>query len=198
MSANDVALTRQYKIDFADSDSQRRLVKLAKDGDAHAFGLLYDGYIERIYRYIYFRVTDEETAEDLTSQVFSKAWENLDRYKPSGAPFIAWLYTIARNAVIDYFRTRKETVALDEIASLSSAGPSPDELVEFHFETEALRDALKSLTDEQQQVVVLKFIAGMTTDEIARQLGKRPSAIRALQMRGLQALARQMEKKAAL
>jgi RNA polymerase sigma-70 factor (ECF subfamily) len=158
--------------------------------------MLYDGYIERIYRYIYFRVTDEETAEDLTSQVFSKAWENLDRYKPSGAPFIAWLYTIARNAVIDHFRTRKETVGLDEIASLSSAGPSPDELVELHFETEALRDALKSLTDEQQQVVVLKFIAGMTTDEIAKQLGKRPSAIRALQMRGLQALARQMEKKA--
>jgi RNA polymerase sigma-70 factor (ECF subfamily) len=195
MSANDVALTRRYNFEFPDSDSQRRLVQLAKNGDANAFGLLYDGYIERIYRYIYFRVTDDETAEDLTSQVFSKAWENLDRYKPSGAPFIAWLYTIARNAVIDHFRTRKETVALDEVASLSSAGPSPDEVVELHFETEALRDALQSLTDEQQQVVVLKFIAGMTTDEIAKQLGKRPSAIRALQMRGLQALARQMEKK---
>jgi RNA polymerase sigma-70 factor (ECF subfamily) len=195
MSANDVALTRRYNFEFPDSDSQRRLVQLAKNGDANAFGLLYDGYIERIYRYIYFRVTDDETAEDLTSQVFSKAWENLDRYKPSGAPFIAWLYTIARNAVIDHFRTRKETVALDEVASLSSSGPSPDEVVELHFETEALRDALQSLTDEQQQVVVLKFIAGMATDEIAKQLGKRPSAIRALQMRGLQALARQMEKK---
>ena len=195
MSANDVTLTRRYNFEFPDGDSQRRLVRLAKDGDADAFGLLYDGYIERIYRYIYFRVTDEVTAEDLTSQVFSKAWENLDRYKPSGAPFIAWLYTIARNAVIDHFRTRKETVGLDEIASLSSNGPSPDEVVELHFETEALRDALQSLTDEQQQVVVLKFIAGMTTDEIAQQLGKRPSAIRALQMRGLQALARQMEKK---
>jgi len=195
MSANDVTLTRRYNFEFPDGDSQRRLVRLAKDGDADAFGLLYDGYIERIYRYIYFRVTDEVTAEDLTSQVFSKAWENLDRYKPSGAPFIAWLYTIARNAVIDHFRTRKETVGLDEIASLSSAGPSPDDVVELHFETEALREALQSLTDEQQQVVVLKFIAGMTTDEIAKQLGKRPSAIRALQMRGLQALARQMEKK---
>lgn len=195
MSANDVTLTRRYNFEFPDGDSQRRLVSLAKDGDADAFGLLYDGYIERIYRYIYFRVTDEVTAEDLTSQVFSKAWENLDRYKPSGAPFIAWLYTIARNAVIDHFRTRKETVALDEVASLSSGGPSPDDVVELHFETEALREALQSLTDEQQQVVVLKFIAGMTTDEIAKQLGKRPSAIRALQMRGLQALARQMEKR---
>ena len=195
MSANDVTLTRRYNFEFPDGDSQRRLIGLAKDGDADAFGLLYDGYIERIFRYIYFRVTDEVTAEDLTSQVFSKAWENLDRYKPSGAPFIAWLYTIARNAVIDHFRTLKETVGLDEVASLSSAGPSPDDVVELHFETEALREALQSLTDEQQQVVVLKFIAGMTTDEIAKQLGKRPSAIRALQMRGLQALARQMERK---
>jgi RNA polymerase sigma-70 factor (ECF subfamily) len=172
---------------------EAELVRLAKSGDSDAFARLYDGYIERIYRYIFFRVADEETAEDLTSQVFYKAWEHLPRYKPSGAPFLAWLYTIARNAVIDHYRTRKETVALEEAIPLADDGPDPEDQVEFHFESQALRVALHSLTSDQEQVLVLKFIAGMTTEEISRQLGKRAGAIRALQMRALQALARKLE-----
>jgi RNA polymerase sigma-70 factor, ECF subfamily len=172
---------------------EARLVKLAKSGDSDAFGDLYDGYIDRIYRYVYFRVAEVQTAEDLASQVFLKAWENLDRYKPSGAPFLAWLYTIARNAVIDHYRTRKETVALDEALGLSSDGIAPDEQAELHFETESLREAIRTLTEDQQQVLILKFISGMTTDEIAHQLGKRSGAVRALQMRALQALSKLME-----
>jgi RNA polymerase sigma-70 factor (TIGR02952 family) len=176
--------------DFSDPSLSRDLVKLAQSGDTDAFGMLYDGYMEKIYRYIFFRVTDEQTAEDLTSQVFCKAWENLNRYKSTGAPFGAWLYTIARNAVIDHYRTRKETVSLEEVTSLASDGPAPEDQTELKFELETLNEALQVLTDEQQQVLVLKFIAGMSTDEIADQLGKRAGAIRALQMRGLQALSR--------
>jgi RNA polymerase sigma-70 factor (ECF subfamily) len=172
---------------------ERALVKRAKAGDPDAFASLYDGYIERIYRYIYFRVADEQTAEDLAAHVFTKAWENLGRYKLGATPFVAWLYTIARNAVIDHYRTRKEVVALDDVLALSADGPAPDEAVEKQFEAEALRVAMRSLTDDQQQVLVLKFIAGMTTEEIAEQLGKRAGAVRALQMRALQALAKYME-----
>lgn len=172
---------------------ESRLVKLARDGDPEAFASLYDGYFERIYRYVYFRVADEQTAEDLTSQVFLKAWENIGRYKPSGAPLLAWLYTIARNAVIDHYRTRKETVALDEVIGLASEASAPDEEAELHFEAESLRLALKTLTDDQQQVLIFKFISGMTTEEIARHLGKRSGAVRALQMRALQALSRTLE-----
>jgi RNA polymerase sigma-70 factor (ECF subfamily) len=172
---------------------EARLVKHAKSGDSEAFGVLYDGYFERIYRYVYFRVAEAQTAEDLASQVFLKAWENLGRYKPSGAPFLAWLYTIARNAVIDHYRTRKETVALEDALGLSSDGLAPDEQAELHFETEAIRKAMQTLTQDQQQVLVLKFISGMSTDEIAHQLGKRSGAVRALQMRALQALSKIME-----
>ncbi len=190
------AQTRRARNDFSNSETDRQseLVRLAKAGDAEAFGHLYETYLDRIYRYIYFRVTDEQTAEDLISQVFTKAWENLDRYQPSGRPFIAWLYTIAHNTVIDHYRTRKDTVAIENTISLASDAPSPHEQVELHFEAENLRAALQTLTPEQQQVIVLKFISGMSTDEIAGQLKKSAGAIRALQMRALQALAKQMEK----
>ena len=196
MSAIQAAQTRRTRNDFSNSETDRQseLVTLAKAGDAEAFGHLYETYLDRIYRYIYFRVTDEQTAEDLISQVFTKAWENLDRYQPSGRPFIAWLYTIAHNTVIDHYRTRKDTVAIENTISLASDAPSPHEQVELHFEADNLRAALQTLTPEQQQVIVLKFISGMSTDEIAGQLHKSAGAIRALQMRALQALAKQMER----
>jgi RNA polymerase sigma-70 factor (ECF subfamily) len=108
-------------------------------------------------------------------------------------PFIAWLYMSARNALIDHYRTRKEVVALDDIVARSSDGTAPEEAAELRIETESLRAAMRTLTEEQQQVIVLKFIAGMTTDEIASQLGKRAGAVRALQMQALQALAWLME-----
>ncbi len=194
MSAIPTVQSRHARNDFCNSqtDRQSELVLLAKAGDAEAFGHLYEAYLDRIYRYIYFRVTDEQTAEDLISQVFMKAWENLGRYQPSGRPFIAWLYTIAHNTVIDHYRTRKETIAIENTVSLASDAPSPHEQVELHFEADNLRAALHTLTPEQQQVVVLKFLAGMTTDEIASQLMKSAGAVRALQMRALQALAKQM------
>jgi RNA polymerase sigma-70 factor (ECF subfamily) len=188
MSTENAVINMRWKSAPLDSDLQRNLLERAKTGDSEAFAQLYDDCIERIYRYIFFRVTDEQTAEDLTSQVFFKAWENLDRCKSTGAPFIAWLYTIARNAVIDYYRTRKHTVALEAAASLASDELRPDERTELNFEAESLREALQELTADQQRVVVLKFIAGMSTDEIAQHLGKRPGAVRALQMRALQAL----------
>src|SRR3990172_3766788 len=86
---------------------EKHFVHQAKSGDADAFARLYDAYVERVYRYIFFRVADDQTAEDLTSLVFLRVWEHLSRYRLDGS-FLAWLYTIARNAVIDHYRTRKE------------------------------------------------------------------------------------------
>lgn len=171
---------------------EARLVREAQSGDADSFARLYDAYFERVYRYIYFRVSDDQTAEDITSQVFLKAWENLSRYRPSGH-FLAWLYTIARNQVIDHYRTRKETVPLDEVGNLSAGSQAVDEQVQLRFELQAMRDALQFLTEDQQQVLILKFIAGLDTHEIAKQMKKGEGAIRALQMRALQALAKYLE-----
>jgi RNA polymerase sigma-70 factor (ECF subfamily) len=175
-----------------DLSDEARLVQQAKSGDAGAFGQLYDASVDRVYRYIFYRVTDEQTAEDLTSQVFLKAWENLHRYQPTG-PFAAWLYSIARNAVIDHYRTHKPTVALDEVAATIGQDAKLDETVDLKSEVKSLRAAMQYLTDEQREVLTLKFISGMDTIEISRRMRKSEGAVRALQMRALQALGRVME-----
>jgi RNA polymerase sigma-70 factor (ECF subfamily) len=166
------------------------LVQRACAGDADAFGQLYDSYLDRIYRYIYFRITDEATAEDLTSKVFLKAWENLNHYKPTSTPFIGWLYTIAHNAVIDHYRTHRPTTDLDEVVELRASEPLPDEQVESKLEGETLRRALQRLTQPQRDVVSMKLLQGLSTDEIAKFVGKSAGAVRALQMRALQTLAK--------
>jgi RNA polymerase sigma-70 factor, ECF subfamily len=124
------------------------LVRQAKSGDSDAFAQLYDAYLERVYRYVFFRVTDEETAEDLTSQVFLKAWEHLDHYQLTSTPFLAWLYTIARNQVIDHYRTHKETLTLEDAVSLPAEGDGVDDEVQVKFELQDVREALQFLTEE--------------------------------------------------
>lgn len=174
---------------------ERRLVWQAKSGDAEAFAQLYDAYVERVYRYIYFRVTDDTLAEDLTSQVFLKAWESLDGYQAGGSPYLAWLYTVAKNLVIDYYRSRRQTVDLDEAVHLAADTPTPDEEAQGRSEQRDMREALQRLTDEQQQVLILRFISGLSTEETAAAMGKRPGAVRALQMRALQTLSKHMQEK---
>lgn len=171
------------------------LIRQARSGNSEAFAQLYDAYLERVYRFIYFRVSDDETAEDLTSQVFLKAWENLERYKVSSSPYIAWLYTIARNLVIDYYRTKKESLSLDDAVSVASEAQPPVEEVEVRLDLEAMRDALHSLTEDQQQVLILRFIDGLPNENIAKMMNRKEGAIRALQMRALQTLSKRMKEK---
>lgn len=174
---------------------EARLVHQAKSGDSEAFAQLYDAYVERVYRYILFRVSEDDITEDLVSQVFLKAWQNLDRYKTGSSPFIAWLYTIARNLVIDYHRAKKVMVPLEEARALPSDAQSPGEEVEMRFDLQAMRDALQFLTGDQQQVLILKYIAGLPNENIAKIMKKQEGTIRGLQMRALQILAKYMHEK---
>jgi RNA polymerase sigma-70 factor (ECF subfamily) len=174
---------------------EAHLVDRAKAGDPQAFARLYDACVERITRYIYFRVSDESDMEDLVSQVFLKAWENLDRYKPGTSPFVAWLYRIARNLVIDHYRTRRTTLPLEEAAALPSDISMPDDEAQLRFDLEAMRDGLQALSADQQQALILKYIAGLPNDSIARIMNKQEGTVRGLQMRGLQTLAKYMKER---
>ena len=174
---------------------EARLVHRAKSGDSEAFALLYDAYVERVYRYVLFRVSEGEATEDLVSQVFLKAWQNLDRYKTGPSPFIAWLYTIARNLVIDHYRAKKDPLPLEKIRALPSDLQSPPEEVETRFDLQAMRDGLQALSSDQQQVLILKYIAGLPNENIAKIMKKQEGTIRGLQMRALQTLSRYMHEK---
>jgi RNA polymerase sigma-70 factor (ECF subfamily) len=167
------------------------LVRRSQTGDQDAFACLYNAYLDRIYRYVYFRVDDQQLAEDITSQVFLKAWEKLHSYQIDSSPFIAWIYRIAHNTVVDNYRTRKTSISLENVkpAEISHID-GIDEKLDLQLESQQLREALQELTEEQQQVLILKFVAQRSTEEIAQQLGKQPGAIRAVQMRALQGLAR--------
>src|SRR5512146_851618 len=108
------AISRRLTTPIIDKHAEQQLVQRACRGDAGAFGKLYESTFDRIYRYIFFRVSDDEMTEDLASRVYLKAWESLPRFKSGNVPFIAWLYTIAHNMVIDHYRTRHQHVDLEE------------------------------------------------------------------------------------
>jgi len=162
--------------------------------DANAFGELYDLYVERVYRYLYFRAGSHPEAEDLTEQVFLKAWEAIGRYRWQGRPFLAWLYRLAHNAHIDHVRSQKPTTSLNnderpfELASSAAAVDLTRAL-----DADLLAQALGQLTPDQQQVIVMKFLEGLDNEQIAQTMDKREGAIRALQMRALMSLRRVLE-----
>jgi RNA polymerase sigma-70 factor (ECF subfamily) len=183
-----------YRTRHIEKDLEDELVRRACGGDGEAFGQLYELLGDRIYRYVYFRVTDEEMAEDLTSKVFLKAWEHLPDFKKGSSPFIAWLYTIAHNTLIDHYRTDRQAAHLDEITSLPASDPLPDEQTDVRLQNDSLRRALQKLTPTQRDVITMKLIDGMPTDEIAQRMNKSEGAVRALQMRALHALAGIMKK----
>jgi RNA polymerase sigma-70 factor (ECF subfamily) len=172
-----------------------RLVRQAKSGDAYAFAQLYDECVEQVHRYISFRVANDQVAEAVTVKVFFKAWEQLDRYQVFGSPFITWLYSIARNQVIAYYHTHKKTVAQDNSVTLTADGRYLGEEVQDMFDLQAMRDGLQFLTEEEQQVLILKFIVGLPTKNIARIMARREGDINALQMSALQTLARYLKEK---
>ena len=176
---------------LSSSPQEVSLIQQAVSGDPDAFAELYETYLDEVYRFIFYRVEDESVAEDLTSQVFLKAWDNIGRYQVRGLPFSAWLFRIARNIVIDYYRTRKDIMPLEEPGALIEPDPAANvaKEVEKRLQGEWLRRMLQQLTEEQKEVLTLKFIHGLSTKEVAKVMKKRQGAIRALQMRGLQALA---------
>ena len=169
-------------------------VQAAAKGDEQAFAALYDTYLDSIYRFVYLRVEDQQTAEDITSSVFLRAWEKLGSYQFRGIPFRAWLFRIARNAVIDHYRTRKKTAPLEVVINSRDDNLLPlSQQVGLRIEAEQVMECMRQLTEDQRNVLTLKLVHGLNTKEVAKTLGKRQGAVRALQMRGLQALAKIME-----
>ena len=174
-------------------DDEARLIRRAKDGDPAAFAEIYDEHQPAIYRYIFYRVACEATAEDLCSEVFTRLVEHIDGFSYQGQPLIAWLYTIARNLINDHHRRggRAEQVVLDE--TLEADVPDPEGMANLALNQERLAAALEELTDAQRQVILLRFLEGLDNRTVAQIVDKSYGAVKALQHRGLASLRRVME-----
>jgi RNA polymerase sigma-70 factor (ECF subfamily) len=172
--------------------SDMDLVIRARSGDHSAFAQIYERYAPAIYRYIYHRVHEAELAEDLQADVFLRAFENLEQYEDRGWPFSAWLYRIARDRTIDQSRRSRvrQYVPLDELTSYADG---PEALIDAKVERAELNRLLAKLTHEQRQVITLRFLADLPIQEVALRIGRSEGAVKALQHRGIQSLARMLE-----
>ncbi|HEY4685915.1 MAG TPA: sigma-70 family RNA polymerase sigma factor [Dehalococcoidia bacterium] len=192
--------TKKRPADEAEADEERaeraaeRLqVQRAVERDVDAFAALYDRHVVRIYRHIYYLVSDSREAEDLTAQTFLKAWEAIGRYKERGAPFVAWLLRIAHNLTVSYLRSKREHSSLDESFVDQKLNRNPEEALERSSEQRSVREAVLRLRDEQRQVIMLRFVEELDYREVASVIGKSIPAVRVIQHRALGNLRKLMQ-----
>lgn len=167
------------------------LVHRAQAGDGEAFGVLYDRYVDLVFRFIYYRVNDRALAEDFTSETFLRALRRIGSISYQGRDIGAWFVTIARNIVLDHMksaRNRLETTTADTIESREYER-STEAAVLDTLQSERLMQAINELGDEQRECIMLRFIQGLSVSETAAIMGKNDGAIKALQHRAVRKLA---------
>jgi RNA polymerase sigma-70 factor (ECF subfamily) len=186
----------QQHEDQVDGDEVADLVARAQDGDPGAFGEIYDRYSDTVYRYIYFRVNNAQLAEDLASETFLRALRRISSFSWQGRAFGAWLVTIARNLVVDHFKSgryRLEIVKPDVLGADEKdhdPSTSPETAALEKLTNATLLTAVKKLNPDQQECIVLRFLQGFTVAETARAMQKNEGAVKALQYRAVRTLAR--------
>lgn len=173
--------------------TEESLVERAVQRDRAAFTALYDKYVDRIYRHVYYRVSNQSEAEDITQEVFIRAWKAINKYKRRGAPFVAWLLAIAHNLVVDYYKTRKESIPLDEARAVGGSDETnPEAMTEASLNRSYIRNAVSKLKGDKQKVILMRFIEGFSYGEIAQALNKSEGAVRVIQHRALGDLRRML------
>lgn len=165
-----------------------QLVARAQTGDTAAFGDLYERYLDAIYHYVFYRVDSREDAEDVTESIFLRAWQALESNPPREVPFRLWLYRIAHNAVVDYYRMRKEQVGLEVAEQLPDPVVGPEAWVTQQERASLLKGVMAQLKEEHQQVLTCRFIVGLSHIETAIIMERNEGAVRALQFRAIEAM----------
>jgi len=168
----------------------KQLVKQAKQGNHNALAALYDEYQPRVYRYILYRVGDVALAEDLTAEVFVSLVKSMHTYQERGRPFLAWVYTIAGNIVKMQYRRSQPAEWVPLATEMVDDRAGPPEMVHSLLSHEQLIAAMPNLTDDQQQVIYLKFVEGFSNAEVGELLGKTEGSVKSCQHRALAALRR--------
>jgi len=170
-------------------EDEIKQIKQAKRGNKDAFGFLYDHYLPKIYRFIFLKVSSKAEAEDLAHEVFLSAWQNIHRYQHEGFPFSSWLYQIAKNAVIDLYRTSKKNIQIETVdEKFLRIDPKHLETLDISIQLERLKKIISLLKPEYQDVLIMKFVEDLSHEEIAAALDKSEGAIRLIQHRAIKEL----------
>lgn len=175
-----------------DDETIDRLVAQAQQGDLQAYASIFDAYHVAVYRFVASRVGNPSDAEDLTQLVFVKALEALPRFAARGIPFGGWLFRLARNTVIDHVRTRREHSELEAATSRATEDVGPEVMAVLRDDLRAVAIALQELTEDQREVIALRFFAGLSAREAAEAMGRQEGTIRGLQFRAIGALRRSL------
>jgi RNA polymerase sigma-70 factor (ECF subfamily) len=174
------------------NDHEQARLRQARAFDRVALAAIYDDYHQPIYRYIYRQVGEVETSRDLTAEVFRRFLQAIHDGKGPDRKVSAWLYRTAHNAVVDHYRRQQHRRHLPLDEELVEAAADPVSMAEGHISAQQVRAALRQLTSDQQQVITLKFLEGLSNTEVATVLNKPISAIKSLQHRALAALQRRL------
>lgn len=162
----------------------KKALNSAQKGDQRAFALIYDHFSHRLYNFIYFRVGHKEVAEDILSDTFVKAWTKMAQISALDA-FSGWLYQIAKNNVIDYYRVKKTVVDLEEVVDTLEDAVNPIDEASLGIEQARVLEVLEHLPTDQQQVIKYKFFEDLSNQEIAYIMNKTEGAIRVIQHRAI-------------
>lgn len=169
-------------------DTTKTTITRAQEGDMQAISSIYERYHQGIFRYLFYRVGDHATAEDLTSEVFVKVLRALPDYKVRQTPFQAWLFQIARYLSIDYFRKTNRSYEVELMDTLVESENHLDIEIDHRLTSQSLKKALNQLPHDQKEVLILRFIVGMPIVEVSQALHKSIDSVKGLQRRGLLSL----------
>ena len=169
------------------SEADKRKIDKREANETHLVSL-YDEYYDKIAHYAYARIGDKAEAEDIASEVFLKALESLKEYEERGVPMQAWLFRIAHNLVVDHLRkvTKYKTVPIETVEIKSEADPQSS--AEMNIELQRVAKVMGQLTEDQAEVVRLRFFGGLTAREVGDKLDKSASAVREMQRSALEKL----------
>ncbi len=173
-------------------DAEAALIERARELDDAAWAAIYERHAEQVYAYIYYRLGDQHIAEDLAADVFVKAVAGIKGYRYRGTPLLAWLYRIAHNVTVDHRKSAQTRMQRTSTDALERVEEPRDELGQRDQRQDMLA-AIRRLTPDQQQVVILRFYTGMSNAEVAQVIGKPEGAVKALQTRALRSLRRGLE-----
>jgi RNA polymerase sigma-70 factor (ECF subfamily) len=175
-------------------EDERKLILEAKGGEAEAFGRLYDYYLPAIYRFILLKVSQREEAEDLTHQVFLKAWTGISGYSEKGLPFSSWLYRIARNLVIDSYRRSRPVISIDEEFVSEKLIFKPNILsIDDKKDIALIMSLLKQLKDIERDVIIMRFVEDLSVKEVSEATNKSEGAVKLIQHRAIKRLKELLE-----